>query len=230
MFDWILISVSGLTASLSFLLTVLSIVKEGNARRKKMQNIKEEKYKHAISTFDVRELRKYLEEDIGKFDVSEYVSKDSVADSIDIYIAKIQRYICTDEQLGAEDKRIEDSKIDVNILNVSTGSDNRELEKVNIELQTGEVWNALAQLRRFVEIQLRAVCESVGLRENQMKGAGQMLRLLRNRKLVDETTSRRLEYAIHVCNQAIHGREVTVDQGFEALAIVQGEISSLRPV
>ena len=84
----------------------------------------------------------------------------------------------------------------------------------------GETWNALARIRRALELRLRELLQgTVDVRPRM--AAGQMLALATQLGLVDPDSGSSLRYAVQVANRAIHGEDVDAYAAVEAVQLIE---------
>jgi hypothetical protein len=86
-------------------------------------------------------------------------------------------------------------------------------------LRTGEPWNALARLRRLIEIKFRQFAEEIDFPQKRLRSAGYMLRIFEKELELNKNLVAMLSYAISVCNKAIHGTDILSEEAEEAIFV-----------
>lgn len=167
-----------------------------------------------LKTDNLHQLGFYLDETLNDVTIFQYATDPKVADGVDKYLQHVQNYLGTTEEIEKTTGNVRDKSVEAEAddLDAVTASLPGDVKLVVEELRTGEVWNALARLRRHIEITLRKLARSRGLDDSQLRSAGQILRSLRQRRLLNKEISSDLDYVIAVCNRAIHGLDVSQDQ------------------
>ncbi len=89
------------------------------------------------------------------------------------------------------------------------------------EVRTGEPWNALARLRRHIEIILKNMARDADFPQQEYVSVRKLLTFLERTSFIDKEISSRLSYAISVCNKAIHGSDVSVGEAEDAILNAQ---------
>ena len=92
-----------------------------------------------------------------------------------------------------------------------------EFQPILQELRFGESWNALARLRRYIEVTLREKAEQADIPPEKVSSVGPLLTLLEKRHLIDPQIAYDLRYPISVSNRAIHGQDVSQAEAEEAI-------------
>ena len=147
----------------------------------------------------------------------------NVEERVNKYLDKIQNFVGTTEQIPKEMGAKEVEAVEEPVEGFS-----EEFQTILNELRTGESWNALARLRRHIEIHLREIAIDKGYKERQLKSAGQILRLLYDRKYVDPDSYELLMYSISVCNRAIHGIDISEDEAEKAVFLGSKALEQLK--
>lgn len=96
--------------------------------------------------------------------------------------------------------------------------DSVSFERALEELERGETLNALAQFRRALELAFRDILAREDRVPPRTSGAGQLLKTMQRKGLVPSGSDHHMSYAIAVANRAIHGEEMNVEQGREAIS------------
>lgn len=216
-------------AFVSVVSALLEVSYSISERKRKVREAIAANFEAILKSDNLKELGKYLDETLGQFDVAEYVAKDDVSSRIDRYIAKLKDYIGTSEEISEEERvpvppREERPESPAGVFDLFEPPYNEILA----EFETGERWNALARLRRHIEIELRELGIEMGFSEDQLRSAGQILHLLSTSGRVNQGPADQLRYAVSVCNRAIHGRDVSEGEAQEALWVAQRAMQHLR--
>ena len=154
-----------------------------------------------------------------------------MADLVDRYIARVLAFVGTDEEVS-EDEKVEPPEPEVVDIALSAEEVEPPFDALLAEAVEGEPWNALAKLRRHLEVQLREVAFRLGLKQRHLRSAGQIVHLLEGKLSVDPDALERLRYAISVSNRAIHGRDVSSAEAQEAIwngAVGLGQVIDRMP-
>ena len=142
----------------------------------------------------------------------EYTSSPQVATRVDQYIERIQDFVGTEEQIKLAPTTEPPEEIELGYEDIP-----QPFIPIFEELRTGEPWNALARLRRLIEIRLRDRAISLNFKERQLKSAGQILKIIFDRKYIAPNIYKMLWYSITVCNRTIHGIDISEDEAEQAI-------------
>jgi hypothetical protein len=156
-----------------------------------------------LSSLDLDALGEYVYQTLGAIPISEYARDGGARHNIAAALQEIERFVTEDEAAvpaASADETTETS-----------------FARAQKALAEGDIWQALARLRRTIEIDLRSRAEQHGVEVTQRAGAGQLLQLLRRAQAIPEESVGLLRYAIDVANKAIHGEPVSLAQAEEAL-------------
>jgi hypothetical protein len=180
-----------------------------------------EHFEEILASTDIDKVGHYIDDVIGDFNVLEYVANKDVARRVNSCIAKLTAYVGTEEDVLKEQLRApsppERARAEVGAYDV------------DLHVQVAEnVWNALAALRRTLEIELRGLGERHGIRPHRAMGAGGWVKILRDRELLPPRVAEDLTYSIPVLNQAVHGFDVPLDQAKEVVYLVMRSIHAIR--
>lgn len=100
-------------------------------------------------------------------------------------------------------------------------------ERALQDVAEGESWNALARMRRELEIALASRVDRSVTRTRRM-AAGQMLAVAAKQGAIPPESASPLRYALSVANRAVHGEEISADSAVEAVLIIDRFIRSLE--
>lgn len=95
------------------------------------------------------------------------------------------------------------------------------------DVAAGESWNALARMRRDLEMVLADRLNQVGTDRRRM-AAGQMLAVAAKEGVVPPESVAPLRYAISVANKAVHGEDVSADSAVEAIVLIDRFLRDLE--
>lgn len=192
--------------------TLYAYFRNKKNEKDKMAKAQEINFEAVLDSDDINVLGTYLDETLGRFNIHEYTESIKVGERVDKYLDKIQSFVGTTENIPKEvgPKEVESAEEPVEGFS-------EEFQMILDELKTGEPWNALARLRRHIEMRLRDIASRQGYKARHLKSAGQILRLLYDRKYVDPDSYELLMYSISVCNRAIHGMDISEDEAEQAV-------------
>lgn len=208
----------GVLATFSLTLSVWDKIRSHRAAKKKLHAAEAKSFEAALASDQLEILGEYLDTTIGAFDVSEYVANKEIAGRVDRYIARILSFVGTDEQI-AKDENVQPPMAQ-RTLDISAAVEDHiehPFDSFLAEVAEGEPWNALAKLRRYLEMELRNIALSLGFKERHLRSAGQIVRVLADKAGVDMDALQSVSYAISVSNRAIHGRDVSTAEAEEAV-------------
>jgi hypothetical protein len=165
----------------------------------------------SLSSDSLSELGDYLENSLGPFLVSEYAHNKKVRERVNLFLGRLQDYLCTQEEVDVERPDFPLAK------GAPVGNFDDKLQIVEQKLVEGTPWDALAALRRIVEMRLRDLARKRDVKTHDRAGAGSILESLRRTDIIPDGIARSLRYSITVANRAVHGFEVTPDEADEAV-------------
>ncbi|WP_226536442.1 hypothetical protein [Fictibacillus halophilus] len=206
--------VSGIIGIMSIIVTVFSILNNYRLQNKKLDIVKAKKHADILSSNDIKTVGNYLYEDIGKVTIDDYVSNPKIKNIVDSYLNKLGRF------LDKGDLNIDpiENVVISNDMEIPLSQDSKVLL---LQLESGESWNVLATLRNIIEIKLRNIAKKQGLYIEVEKSASLLLRALYNYKFISSFAYKNLAYAIMVCNKAIHGENINLEEAKEAIFLTE---------
>ena len=182
--------------------------------QKKKKMATEENLESALKSNDLHILGNSLENIIGNFNVYEYVTDSNISNKIDRYVEKLSSFVGTDERIktGTISEPPINSDFKKSEFMVCNGKyyNNKNFTK-------SENWNALAKLRRDIEIFLNEIAKEKGLNLPNNISAGTLLKILTQKDIIPESAYNNLKYSISVANKAIHGLDVDIEEANEAI-------------
>lgn len=209
--------------SLSVVITILALINESLKQKNKLKVLNSKEFETILDTSDIKILGKYLDNEIGQMTISDYVDNESINQKIQTFINKLTRFVGTEEQIDKEkSEQIEiDKDLDFDQQKLKDfpfkGKLGEEFDKILSELFYGEAWNALARLRRFIEIKLRDLCLQNNIPVEKMYSISHMIELLKRHEVIELDVARNLKYPVHVSNKAIHGQDLKKGEAEEAI-------------
>jgi hypothetical protein len=221
-FGQIVLTANVLAAALSAIATIASFLLTRAWRRKLLNEVQEHEFQEVLSSDNILSLGQYLDDNLGGIPIRAYVQDRALAARFDHLLARLSEYVGTTE--GVREEQVTAPGIAMAPEPVPTP----EIAPVVRELETGERWNALAKLRRLLEQRLREYLATAGVPTDQRRSAGQMVRLAERYKLLDESMSHQLRYAIGVANRAVHGEDVSSGEAQEAIGVAQHALDNLK--
>ncbi len=222
-FETIASSVSVVVGAISIVFTLSSLVSSLWATHHKLREAQKQRFQSVLESDNLIVVGSYLDEVIGNCNVYEYVSNRNVSKTVDSYLEKLRFFVGADTEV---EQQIRETKTPPKIKVPSSVSD--EFDKVLTELRSGEVWNALARLRRHIEITLRGIAKAKDIQLGRSPSAGYLLNALFRSGLISKDVFSNLKYAITVCNKAIHGLEVNWSEAEEATLHASIALGKLR--
>jgi hypothetical protein len=167
-----------------------------------------------LRSSEIVPLGRYLDTTLSKVTVSQYTSSETISAQVDQYIERIRDFVGTTEEVQAQQiAKQQPEPVPLWTLEIPS-----ELQPVLDELKDGESWNALARLRRLIELHLRDVAKTRRLRIEKVRSAGQLVDLLEKDRYLDSDSANDLRYAIQISNRAVHGLDVTREEAEGAIA------------
>ena len=146
-----IVSLTGGIASIaSLVLTITTFLFATYSKNSKLQKAEEGKFVKAMQSDSITEIGSYLDDTLGQFTIHEYTSSHQVAKRVDQYIERIQDFVGTEEQIKIAPTTEPPEEIELEYKDLP-----QPFLPIFEELRTGEPWNALARLRRLIEMRLR---------------------------------------------------------------------------
>ena len=153
---------------------------------------------------------KYLDKNLGQVTIKEYSANEKIQKIVNKYVQTIVNYIGTEEKLNQKISVPENGKeYSANI--------SMELIPIILEYETGQTWNALAKLRRHIEITIRDLAIENNLQTNEYSSPQKILSVMYGLRILSKSTVDNLNYVIKICSRAIHGIELTQEEEDNAL-------------
>lgn len=211
----IISSIAVFAGFISIVSTIMSVFIGYNNRKTKLVQAQEQKLNSALESDDLIKVGGFFYNTIGEFNIYEYVSSSNVSKTVDKFNEKLISFLKTDAEMVQEIKEIEEIEP---IAKIETPPDlSEEFTKIHNELDSGEIWNALARLRRYIEITLRKTAEINDIHIDKATSAGYFVNLLTNHGVIRKEAAHNLKYAITISNKAIHGMDVDITEAHGAV-------------
>lgn len=204
---------SAVTGAVSVLVTSGEFIWRHQGSRTALKEAQEAEFQAAVTSDNLKVLGSYLYEKVGLFTVYDYASNEEVRSRVTKLMEGIRVFIGEPEFIDPPPKPSAPELIGVELESAALAA---EFHQAQHDIRAGNIWNALARLRRAVEIHLRRMAEERQL-PSERASAKQLLRLLVAEGVVSDRARARLEYAISVANRGVHGLDVSADQAEEAL-------------
>jgi hypothetical protein len=197
-------------------------ISEWREARKKLHAADKEEFQAALASESLRSLGSYLDKSLGPFLVTEYANNAEVKSRVDLFLARLQEYVGSSGEVKPEPEPAPPTA-------PKSGSSaaNDELSVVEEKLAEATPWDALATLRRMIEVHLSDLAKQHNIQLPKRSGAGRMLEVLRRNQIVPDGLARSLRYAIEVANGAIHGFDVSIYEAHEAIRQARFALSEL---
>jgi hypothetical protein len=190
-------SIGALGAILSVLSALITYLSKLAAEKKKLKLAQEARFQKVVESNSISELGSYLDDVIGKFQIREYGENETIREKIDVYLEKIQDFVGTREDIEQEPITQKPPPLTQRI----TEEIPAQLQTVYTGLISGEPWNALAKLRRIIEGKLIGLATASDIKITKRYGAGNVLKMLVDRNLIEPQTAERLQFAISFSNR-----------------------------
>ncbi|NQT89469.1 hypothetical protein HQ560_22055 [bacterium] len=179
--------------------------------REKLSTAGHKRFTTEIDSDDIRFLHRYLMESISQFTVYEYASDPDVRAEVERYFGCVREIEVRHDVVLPTDSDREDSDL-------------REVplrfRQVMVRLTEGNSFEALALLRRLVETVLRVTAVSHGWHSPRPASALALMEFLHGTGELSDAAAAGLRYSITICNRAIHGLPVPVEDAEAAVKAV----------
>lgn len=212
-FYYPIFSIGVFSALLSVGGTIITELSKYRAEKKKLKLAQEARFQKVLESNSIVELGSYMDDIIGKFQIREYGENETIRKKVDSYLEKIQNFVGTREDIEQEPAIEKPPQLTTQLMEELP----EQFQTVYTELQTGEPWNALAKLRRIIEVRLVNLAGASDIKIVKRYGAGNILKILTDRKLIEQQTVKRLQFAISLSNKAIHGENVSFEDAKMAI-------------
>jgi len=206
---------SSFSALLSVLGTLFSFYFTKRQKSKILESVKKEKLDKALASDNILMLGDYLTETLETITIAQYSSNKNVAKDVNQFLNKIQNYLLPKDDI----EKIEVSE-DTEEHFIEYPQIPKEFKGIIDELNTGEPWNALAKLRRFLEIYFRSYAEERNIDVSNIKSVSQLFHKLYRGELINSPEFDKLKHAINISNRAIHGVDITREEAEKAIKLV----------
>lgn len=219
-------TIASISAGVGSLLGMaVSVIRNRYAQKRKLKKAEEETISSVLAEDDITTLGAYVDNVIGPFNMREYATNSEVERKVDAYIERVQEYIGNPEDIERE-RGEAPPQMDPPPTHDSQFP--HEFQPILEELRFGESWNALARLRRYIEVTLKKIAEQTNLPIERVSSVGRLLTLLEKRQVIDSQIALNLRYPISVSNRAIHGEDVSQGEAEEAIFYTAKILQSLE--
>ncbi|KQO33214.1 hypothetical protein ASF10_19260 [Flavobacterium sp. Leaf82] len=208
--------ISSILGVLSALVTVFSFFLNYIKQQKTLEEIDNKLFKQALESGDIKKLGSYLDKNIGNVTIKEFSTNSKIQKKVNNYIQNIISFIGTEEDIKKADTKLHKQEIIHDNDNIKVPNEFYPFIK---ELQLGQPWNALAQLRRHIEINLREILKSYNIETKEFISISQMLSILDSMNLIPTSYIQDLKYAVAICNKAVHGIDISLPEAEEAIQV-----------
>lgn len=202
--------------ALSGFLTVFSYFFNYIKQQKTLEEIDNKLFKQALESVDIKKLGSYLDNNIGNVTIKEFSTNPKIQKKVNNYIQNIIYFIGTEEDIKKADTELYKQESIYNKEDIKVPN---EFYPIMKELRLGQPWNALAQLRRHIEINLREILKSYRIETKEFTSISQTLSILDSMNLIPTSCIQDLKYAASVCNRAVHGIDVSLPEAEEAIQV-----------
>lgn len=209
-----IISATSIVAGLiSVITSLISLFLSNYYKKSALGAFEELQLEEVLKSSEIVPLGRYLDTTLSKVTVAQYTTSAPISARVDEYLNRIREYVGTTEEVQSQEISKHAPEVPLWTLEIPS-----ELQPVIDELREGESWNALARLRRLIELHLREVAKARKLHIDKVRSAGQLVELLEKDRYFDSESAYDLRYAIQISNRAIHGLDVTRVEAEDAIA------------
>lgn len=205
--------ISAILGIISLSSTLFTYVLNYIKQKKTLEEMDGKLFKQALASSDIKQLGNYLDKNIGNVTIKEFSTNLKIQKKVNHHIQSIISFIGTEEDI--KNTNIVLRKPDF-VYNYEAPEDFFPILK---ELRYGRPWNALAQLRRHIEISLRDVVKEYNINVKDFMSITQTLSILDSINLIPASTIHDLKYVISICNKAVHGLDISLTEAEEAIQI-----------
>nr|WP_298996629.1 hypothetical protein [uncultured Allomuricauda sp.] len=207
---------------ISGVITIISWTVNSISQKILLKELKKKELEAILDSSDILALGEYLDDDIGKLTISDYVDNNKLTKKVDSLISRLTQFVGTEDEIESEKEEHEKFEQEHPAKDLIkdfpyTDKVSEEFDKIIKELYLGEPWNALARLRRYVEILLKNIAEENGIRVKKIHSVTKLIDILNRNQLIDSDVANNLRYPIHVSNRAVHGQELKRGEAEEAI-------------
>jgi hypothetical protein len=148
---------------------------------------------------DLERLTAYLWETLRPMPVSQLVSDGDAASEVQRYLAEVVAYVRPESEIGAESPTEAPPP--------PTERSKRVDELVH-QVRSTETWNALAHMRRDLELRIKNALAADGVTIPKMSSVSRLLPIAVETGLLTTQDASRLHFASTIASRAIHGEDV----------------------
>ena len=211
------------SAVLSMLGTLISFYFTKRQKSKILDSVKKEKLDAVLASDNILMLGDYLTQTLETITIAQYSSNKNVAKDVNQFLNKIQNYLLPKEDIDKIETAEETEEIHIEYPQIP-----EDFVPIINEINKGEPWNALAKLRRYLEIYFRNVAEKNKIDVSNIKSVSQLFHLLYKGELINRPEFDKLKHAINISNRVIHGVDITREEAEKAIRLVIEAFNQLR--
>ena len=202
--------VAGLTGLVSVSTTIVSMYLSRRSKTSALKNAEEKEFQAAIQSSNLKTLGDYLYKGIGEIRVGDFSSDPKVRERVTDLVERLDEFLREPEDKDKSEKPEFEQKGSIEYV-----QHDPDLIEARSQLESGNLWNGLAGLRRVIESRLKDLAIRRGFKLGRV-GAGRVLGILWKKEMIPPDVARNLQYAITVANKGVHGEDVTADEALEA--------------
>jgi hypothetical protein len=195
------------------------------AQRRLLQSLR---VREIVEAADLESLGRLITADLGSTSLPNYVRHAEVRASFRGAFNAAREFIGEAGEPG--DDRAEDGRdaYDIDGTGETLGAEplTERGRRALRDVAAGQSWNALARMRRDLEIALRSRLDQAGTDRRRM-AAGQMLAVAAKEGVVPSEAVEPLRYAISVANKAVHGEDVPAGAAVESIVLIDRFLKDL---
>ena len=160
LFERVTVTASVFAGLTSCFLWMATMIRSHRAQKRKLKEAEAKKISSVLAEDDITTLGAYVDNVIGPFNMREYATNSKVERRVDAYIERVQEYIGTPEDIARER---EEAPRQADLPPTLDSQLPHEFQPILQELRFGESWNALARLRRHIEMTLKKRAEQADI-------------------------------------------------------------------
>lgn len=212
----------------SVITVIMSMIDHSKQKKSVIEKIESNKLDNVLKSDDINKLGNYLEQTLSEVSVYQYSKNPEVEKQFDRYLDKIKDYVGTTEEINREQIPEEPEHVEPEIgFRDVFPRLSREYNSVIDELNNGDPWNALARLRRNIELKLQEVAEQEGIKKKQRMSLRHLIERLHKTEVISGQAREKLDYAVSISNKAVHGIDVKFETASEAIAMAFDALQEL---
>ncbi|WP_019180275.1 hypothetical protein [Microbacterium yannicii] len=225
-FEALLAVVGTVLSVVTVVLAATRSITQAAAFREQARMLESLRVSDVVETTDLHALGSLVVRDLGGTSMSNYVRHEEVRTRFRTAFNAAREFI---GEVPERDSENLTEPAQARVPNQAVWGDERlsqSGEKALRDVAEGESWNALARMRRELEIVLASRLDPSVTATRRM-AAGQMLAVATKQGAISPESASPLRYALSVANRAVHGEEISADSAVEAILIIDRFIRSL---